>query len=204
MRAGPVGSIRSVVVVFFLGLPLTSAQAGQQSKIEKTMSTGGCKSSDKSSACDLCQITIKNDAEPAAGDRYFTLACPTMAAGHYKLDIAIPVKIVPPKPGAIQYHVTSSIAGNAHNAGGYDKNILPDSTGISWNWTSESGATISKEDIIKIDEDAAVDFLFQVTEARYYYPKRKPSEANLDGKLFVQKGATFRIERAQGNWKCPN
>lgn len=66
-------------------------------------------------------------------------------------------------------------------------------------WTSESGATISKKDIIKIDEDAAVDFLFQVTEVRYYYPKRKPSDGNLDGKLFVQKGATFRIERAQGN-----
>ncbi|HEX4152573.1 MAG TPA: hypothetical protein VHY75_10255 [Steroidobacteraceae bacterium] len=178
-----------------LALFLPAAQAAPESAA--IVVKGECRSTNKSNACNECEVTFSEQRGVAAAGDSLTGACPMMAAGEYELSMEIPVKLIPATKldAKTFFQASASFGAQAHPRNGKTQ-VLLRTDALSWSWWSKDGMIIDKTDRIRVARDAAVEVAFRLADARYYVPGRSEGTARRDGELLIDKGAVMHLKAA--------
>jgi hypothetical protein len=166
-----------------------AASAGSPSIVK-----GACTSTDGSGACSRCEVALKRDLELSEASSLIG-ACPRMAPGRYGLDVAVPVKLVPPSAdsGPTFFQIHASFAARARDGRGNESALMPEAAPASWSWWKPSGAAIDRDDVLQLERGAAVQVSFRLDDAQYYLPNQTQGDAHHDGKLLVNPGTVIRL-----------
>ncbi|HJU15208.1 MAG TPA: hypothetical protein VJ770_01950 [Stellaceae bacterium] len=179
-----------------LAAPPISARGAQPATTGPLVLQGKCTSANKSEACTSCAVTLAQDFKQPAGDRVLTGLCPRMAAGRYRLNIAVPVELVPAQPALkIFAQLQESFGATARDPSGRADGALAETPPVTWSWWGPSGFVIDQTMPVTIDRDGGIDITFKLRNLRYFIPHRTQGPAHHDGELIVRKAELISLER---------
>jgi hypothetical protein len=185
------------LIIAALAASFTPVRGAQTRAGEPLALNGQCVSSDKSGACTVCAVLLKQDLDGAIGSRAVTGSCPQMASGRYRLDIAVPVRLVPASPAERIFAQLRASLG-VTSGGGVNDNVsevLPQSHPVEWSWWGALGFAIEQTAPVTLDRAAALHIALAIDQVRYFVPHRTQGPPHYDGKLIVQQGQLIRVER---------
>jgi hypothetical protein len=177
--------------------PLVSARAAAEDAGASPVLQGKCTATDKSAACIACAVALARDLAAPAGDRTLTGTCPSMAAGHYTLKVAVPIKLVPATPAPrIFAQLRASFGATAReDASGHVRDGLTETHAVTWSWWGPSGFVMDQATPVTIGRGAPIDVAVKLWDVRYFVPHRTQGPAHHGGELVMQKGELISLER---------
>ncbi|MBV8119828.1 MAG: outer membrane protein assembly factor BamE [Alphaproteobacteria bacterium] len=180
-----------------LAAPFIPVRGAQIPAEEPLTLNGQCVSSDESGACTVCAVLLKEDLDGAIGSRAVTGSCPQMAAGRYRLDIAVPIRLVPTPPHARIFAQLRASLGVTSSRGvnGGDSKVLPQPHPVEWSWWGAAGFAIEQTAPVTLDRAAVIHIALSIDQVRYYVPRRTQGPPRYDGELIMQQGQLMRMER---------
>ena len=172
-----------------------SARSAQQATAQPLVLQGKCTVADKSEACTSCAVAVGQDFKEPAGDQVLTGSCPNMAAGRYRLRVAVPVELVPAQPASTIFaQLQESFGATSRDQSGGARDALADTPPVTWSWWG-SLLAIDQTTPVTISRDAGVDITVKLRDVRYFVPRQTQGPAHRDGDLVMQKGGLFSLER---------
>jgi hypothetical protein len=181
-----------------LAAPLNPVWGAQMPAAEPLALNGQCVSSDKSHACTVCAVLLKQNFDgPIGSSRAVTGSCPQMAAGRYRLNLSVPIRLVPAPTNErifaqLQAAVRVTSGGGVKGAAG---KVLAQSHPVEWSWWGAGGFAIEQTTPVALAQASAMHIALTIDQARYFIPHRTQGPPHDDGKLVLQQGQLMRVER---------